>query len=236
MHRKNAFTLSEILITIGIIGIVSALTLPTLMTKIRKRTVETQLKKTYAMLANAVKHAENEYGVGFDMLEGVNHYSSEQSAQVFDKYLTPHLRINYKYSLEDCEKLVTVYVQNNDTPFKSTTPACYSLSNGVSIAYFVGKQSNIYFNSLSIYLNPNFQHKIAGRDSFSFDIVSGDNGLYIGNDAYKKSTRAKLIQDCGKNESRFENPLGIQISPASPCSELIRRDGWKINPDYPVKF
>ena len=36
--KISAFTLAEVLITLGIIGIVAAMTIPTLMTKIQKRT------------------------------------------------------------------------------------------------------------------------------------------------------------------------------------------------------
>ena len=42
---KSAFTLAEVLITLGIIGVVSALTLPVLVQKYRNNVVETKLKK-----------------------------------------------------------------------------------------------------------------------------------------------------------------------------------------------
>ena len=35
-HKKHAFTLAEVLITLGIIGIVAALTIPNLMTNTKK--------------------------------------------------------------------------------------------------------------------------------------------------------------------------------------------------------
>lgn len=45
---EKAFTLAEVLITIGIIGIVSALTIPNLLVNIRNRDLQVQLKKTYS--------------------------------------------------------------------------------------------------------------------------------------------------------------------------------------------
>lgn len=42
---NRAFTLAEVLITLGIIGIVAALTIPTLLTEHAKRSTVTQLKK-----------------------------------------------------------------------------------------------------------------------------------------------------------------------------------------------
>ena len=48
--RKVAFTLAEVLITLGIIGIVAALTMPTIITKTRNKELHTQFLKTYSEL------------------------------------------------------------------------------------------------------------------------------------------------------------------------------------------
>ena len=40
---KSGFTLAEVLITLGIIGVVAAMTIPTIMQKITKRKLETQI-------------------------------------------------------------------------------------------------------------------------------------------------------------------------------------------------
>lgn len=41
----SAFTLAEVLITLGVIGVISAMTIPNLITKYQKITVEVKLKK-----------------------------------------------------------------------------------------------------------------------------------------------------------------------------------------------
>ena len=56
------FTLAEVLITLGIIGVVAAMTIPTLMTNYQKKSTATQLKKTYATISNAVRLSEEENG------------------------------------------------------------------------------------------------------------------------------------------------------------------------------
>ena len=53
-RQKAAFTLAEVLITLGIIGIVAAMTLPTVINNTRHKELETAFKKSYANLANAV--------------------------------------------------------------------------------------------------------------------------------------------------------------------------------------
>lgn len=46
--RNRAFTLAEVLITLGIIGVVATITIPSLMENVRNRDLQAQLKKTYS--------------------------------------------------------------------------------------------------------------------------------------------------------------------------------------------
>lgn len=46
--RKSGFTLAEVLITLGIIGVVASLVLPTLIEKFKDKVYITQTKKTYS--------------------------------------------------------------------------------------------------------------------------------------------------------------------------------------------
>src|SRR5574344_966823 len=62
INRKNAFTLAEVLITLGIIGVVAALTIPTLMQKTEERETVSKLKKVYSTLQNAYSRAINDEG------------------------------------------------------------------------------------------------------------------------------------------------------------------------------
>ena len=50
-----AFTLGEVLITLGIIGVVAAMTIPNLMSKIQKQIYVTSLKKNYAAMTQGFK-------------------------------------------------------------------------------------------------------------------------------------------------------------------------------------
>lgn len=63
IRHKTAFTLAEVLITIGIVGIVAAMTLPALIQKRQNKVLETQFKKSYAMLSQVlISVVANEYG------------------------------------------------------------------------------------------------------------------------------------------------------------------------------
>ena len=52
---KKAFTMAEVLITLGILGVVAALTLPTVIAKVEDKVLETQSKKTQNILANGMR-------------------------------------------------------------------------------------------------------------------------------------------------------------------------------------
>lgn len=54
-NYKTAFTLAEVLITLGIIGIVAAMTMPALINKTQDKVLETQRKKAENSLANGYK-------------------------------------------------------------------------------------------------------------------------------------------------------------------------------------
>ncbi len=61
MKKKYiAFTLSEVLITLGIIGVVAAITMPTLINKHRSHALKVSFLKTYSTLANAAELAKND--------------------------------------------------------------------------------------------------------------------------------------------------------------------------------
>ena len=58
---NKAFTLSEVLITLGIIGVVAALTLPAIVNNTNNKTLETSLKKSYSTIYQALNiyYAQN---------------------------------------------------------------------------------------------------------------------------------------------------------------------------------
>ena len=56
--RKIAFTLAEFLIILGIIGVVAALTLPSVIERHQKLETVTKLKKAYSTLSQAIERAK----------------------------------------------------------------------------------------------------------------------------------------------------------------------------------
>ena len=60
--KKSAFTLAEVLITLGIIGVVAALTLPTIINKAQSMILKNQFRKAYSTLHNAINLVQVQNG------------------------------------------------------------------------------------------------------------------------------------------------------------------------------
>lgn len=56
------FTLAEVLITLGIIGVVAAITIPTLNQRNFEKQTVSKLRETQSIISQAVRMAEQEYG------------------------------------------------------------------------------------------------------------------------------------------------------------------------------
>lgn len=83
---KNAFTLAEVLITLGIIGVVAALTLPSLIQHFKDQAIIAQTKKSYSNFLNALNLMKTEEGgTDYTVIFG-EHETSATIAQSLAKY------------------------------------------------------------------------------------------------------------------------------------------------------
>lgn len=118
---KNGFTLAEILITLGIIGVISAITIPQLQANVRKQQLRTKFLKTYSMLqqtfktmeANDVPLDSNTYLIrqnGFFYETMAKYIKNSQTCYydtAYNKYLFPcynpaqgtYMTLNRKYAI-----------------------------------------------------------------------------------------------------------------------------------------
>ena len=88
---KNGFTLAEVLITLVIIGVVAALTIPTVINTYVESSTVAKVKKGISILGQAKKLAEAQNGSieGWDFGEG----SSEETATKFWNYIKPYISV-----------------------------------------------------------------------------------------------------------------------------------------------
>lgn len=91
LMKKRAFTLAEVLITLGILGIVMEMTIPTLMQNMVEKNTTTMLKKEYSILSSAYTLAVQENGTPDQWSLGG--YDDQQGALNILKNLSPTLKI-----------------------------------------------------------------------------------------------------------------------------------------------
>ena len=88
-NKQYAFTLAEVLITIAIVGVVAAMTIPNLMVKNQKQQTIVKLKRVISELNQAYKISVNENGAlsAQDMLNYTPTY-------LFETYWKPYLKVS----------------------------------------------------------------------------------------------------------------------------------------------
>ena len=93
-NRKCAFTLAEVLITLGIIGIVAAMTIPTLIKNYQEKARDNQFKKVYATLNQAMKFTVSELGYVPKCYISKSSGVAINECTLFYNTLTKYLKIN----------------------------------------------------------------------------------------------------------------------------------------------
>ena len=97
---KKAFTLAEVLITLGIIGIVAAMTMPALMAKFNERVWLTRFKQTYSILTNAYIMASKDYGYSQDWGVTGTPESTGEDSEIIASIMTKYMKVTpgtFKY-------------------------------------------------------------------------------------------------------------------------------------------
>ncbi len=234
LKKRAAFTLAEVLITLGIIGVVAAITIPSIITDYQKKITAKRLSQTYSILSQALTMAQAEYGdtSSWSTLFNVDVDDFAQTTELgrlwADKYLLPYMK---KLKNAEIMTLSDAGYKNNITS-KSGSSLIYvgsnyyitHLSNGVILLityeYINGKAfvPLIYVDVNGI-TNPN----MAGRDVFLFTFRPNINKLVPYAYNYPRET---LKDRCKKDNS-------LRASYNLYCTALIMLDGWEIKDDYP---
>ena len=171
--NRIAFTLSEILITLGIIGVVAALTMPTLIQKQQELSRVTALKKVYSVLSNAYNLAINENGGSNDFGYLPEDSAASTNSDTLYLALKPYLKI-----LKECEHgQEGCFPANFYVPSGSASLNLITAQNSRRKFVILQDGTSVGFMQGVIYVDINGLKKpnVAGEDVFQFS--SGTNTL-----------------------------------------------------------
>lgn len=236
--RYAGFTLAEVLITIGIIGVVAAITIPTLISKYNKFIIETNLKKTYAELNNVIKMAEAENGSfeGWDF--------SGRANNIVARYFAPYMKLTPCHNDKKCmiyNTFPTWY-----TPTATAARGSLQSTNVLFQGYYsldgrVFVFMSEYYESwggktlhIIVDVNGSSGRTVMGQDVFMFSLCNFrgiTNRLKAGPGASWSETHSSeyLTENCIKN-------IGYVLFKGSACIHLLERNNWKFPKNYPIKF
>ena len=219
----HAFTLAEVLITLGIIGIVAAMTLPALTTKYRKQEISARLKKFYTIMNQAIAMSEIENGDiqywqierTFKAPDGSYDYNvgSQNSLNFFNRYLAKYIKYHH---------ISQGYSKENEDGTTSNEFNKIYFFDGSSAQLKQGTCQDFIFD-----INGDKKPNERGYDQFYFLICpSGSSHKLYKNEKFSAYSSAKNREDA-LTKCKLD---------ASYCGKLIQIDGWEIKNDYPYKI
>ena len=226
------------MITLGIIGVVAAMTLPSLVGNYKKTQTVTQLKKVYTLFNQAFRLSEvdNESSLYWD--------SSKGSQVYFDTYWKPYLKILRTCSgssgYKDCNYTsVNPWYRSNGTKdsymvVRDGLRVTSILPDGTLVSILtesgfgsasgeeVDEEGNLIYGGgadtrIIVDLNASKAPNQFGKDTFLLQRVAGQGVMPYG---YEKDDDT-VNNNCSKNGTGYM------------CAAKLIRDGWQMKDDYP---
>ena len=224
LKKRAAFTLAEVLITLGIIGVVAAITMPSVIGRYKRQETLSRLKKAYTTINQALKMSEADNGeyeywdTSFSL--GANAYLEEYWLPYFNilKICNTYSECNYKNAypwirLNGQDYTLTFSSPVHRIPFITTDGILYSISSaGMNSDGSLVESSSIYID-----INGSRGPNTIGKDFFVFERVK-DKGILPNCYNYKINS---IKSNCSKTGS------------GDCCAQWIIMNGWQFPKDYP---
>ena len=230
MNKNFGFTLAEVLITLGIIGVVAALTIPQLVSNYQKKVVPIRLKKMYNTLWDAIHMAEEENGPTDNWTFNDDDEAREfYKTQIKSRMKCVDRKVNRSYYFKDtnCSLSDGSYiVLNNMRSYGLLEVIFYPFSDEKSLSYNYATPGNKHRRNYficNVWLAP---RKVPGGE------LPAKTEVTVMNQDATKVPRDKLLNGPGPGNSPNQF-CGNGGTGAASCFQLIKRDGWEIKDDYP---
>ena len=223
MKRINlAFTLAEVLITLGIIGVVTALTIPTLMKNYEKKVTIVKLKKAISVISQAYKHSVYDLGEPDDIF-------NMGGSAYFEQYWAPYLKIlKYCNTASDCG-----YTASMPWKYPNGTKAGFAVIYGDFGRTVYTPDGFVYMVRVKAQASNTVKSRIV-----VVDINGGAKPNMYGKDVFflERDEANEIVQPLGYDKD--DNYINQNCTKScclltSTCAEKIRRAGWEIDSSYP---
>ena len=253
--KNRAFTLAEVLITLGIIGIVSALVLPSKIEDYQKRKTAIAVKKAYVELNQVLEMSMKDHGDPSTW----DYQTAGELVPWVQTYIEPYVKVVKSGTCpglnQQCLGMNPLQALGYDPKSNSanaSVPTYMIVKTGPDVAWGFWRYQNWlwYEHNTRIRVwvrNPSkiqfwkYKYAYIGKDVFTFVLdvnnpkphIAPYNPInYSGITNARKVTRDDLLGTgwggCNKKASG-----GGYWGPGDACSALIMYDGWEISKDYP---
>ena len=210
---KKAFTLSEVLITLGIIGIIAVLTVPAVMKNYRNRMYVAQLRKVYSQLSDAAQAIMND--------QKAAHFSETTAAAATSctNRAKGECQAGAGYFLNTYLKLI-----KRDCGFGKPNPcavASYQSINGANAGTLAGDYCVQTTNGAAMCMRYDTANKIA---EINIDVNGPSEPNTTGRDVFWI-----IISDDGRILDHDNNPDNCSNPGSGGCLTKIMRAGWRMD-------
>ena len=215
---RSAFTLAEVLITLGIIGVVAAMTLPSLVNNYKEKELVSRTKKLYSNVQNAVLLAQKDLGtVGDNTFLFDVSQTHAQTAHKLAKYFNG-AKVCEASSQKGCSSYF--YKIKYATAFSADgeTIAVNSFNNYPRIILNDGSILIVSQNTACKRIHP--------------DCVQDDTGSCIRDENGNTTPVQKTFSNCGTifmdvNGTKLPNQFGADLYEILVNPEKVRAGSWK---------
>jgi type II secretory pathway pseudopilin PulG len=169
-HGKVAFTLAEVLITLGIIGVVAAMTLPTVITNIQNAQFKSAYKKAYSSASQALTYmrANDDFLPIVATLGNSAHHSDNfgENFKILSKYFKA-TKTCFDSNADKCWECdgEAGYYQSSAPNWKGCTKSSYAFVDYSGMSWYMYKNDE---SSILVDVNGFKAPNQLGRDRFVF--------------------------------------------------------------------
>ena len=236
--RLVAFTLAEVLITIVIIGVIAAITVPIAVANSQKERVLSRAKKAFSSVSQAVLTSRFHNGPIDEWYENVEKQAPKYYATFFQPYLNSSVLCkDYK----ECG-------YESVTPWKSPNGSVYNwylsneqksrvffyLNDGTFVAVQTGSYPCVEYDDNGVCIKSELAY--AKEPTIIFDINGVQKPNMIGRDVFfmQFSEEKGAIPYCDKYTAAQVNNSCRRGGTAQCCLKKLRMDSWQMKPNYPL--